>query len=272
MDIDFIPPGFNGGLPITNYEYSLDSGSTWTPVSPAKTTGPIRIPSLSNGTKYSVSLRAVNALGGGDSGQVPVITNDLSTTPFTVPAKITSISLTAGNSNDTFSWTAPADNGRSITKYRYQVSSDNGANWYSAIGGTLNGETEVTSASAILATQYKLSSYKIRIKAYNEAGWSDYSDISTSATVAWAYTDYINQTVSETQACTSVGCGSCGTQAQQKVRSKEQRKYRYTRSGSTSSAYDANWSDYTSYADWSTISCANTGSCVETSWVALSRI
>ena len=34
---DFAPRG-DGGSPITNYEYSTDNGSTWTPLSPAQTT------------------------------------------------------------------------------------------------------------------------------------------------------------------------------------------------------------------------------------------
>ena len=126
---------------------------------------------------------------------------------------------------------------------------------------------EVSSASAVLSTQYSPSTFKIRVRAFNAAGWGEYSDISTSGTVAWVYTDYINQTVTENQACSNVSCGDCGTQAQQKTRAKEQRKYRYTRSGSTPGPYDATWSDYTSYPDWSTISCADTGSCVENgSW------
>jgi hypothetical protein len=176
--------------------------------------------------------------------------------------------LTAGDGTDTFSWTAPASNGRDISKYGFQISSDNGSTWRSTVNGTLNGETEVLTNSATIATQYKESSYKIRVRAYNEGGWGDYSDISTSGTVAWYKgndnaNSYTSQTVSETQACSNVSCGDCGTQAQQKTRSKEQRKYRFIRTGSTSGPYDATWSDYTSYPDWSTISCANTGSCVE---------
>jgi hypothetical protein len=235
---------------------------------------PVIITGLANGTDYSVSLRAVNSLGGGSSAQVPDILNDLSTTPFTIPSKVGSISLTAGDSTDTFSWNAPAKNGRDISKYGFQVSSDNGSTWRSTVNGTLNGETEVLTNSATITTQYKESSYKIRVRAYNEGGWGDYSDISTSGTVAWYKgndnaNSYTSQTVYENQSCTSVNCGSCGLQAQQKTRSKEQRKYRFFRTGSTPGPYDANWTDYTSYPDWSTISCANTGSCVESSWTAV---
>lgn len=165
------------------------------------------------------------------------------------------MTLTAGDAIDTFSWSAPNANGLPITKYGYQTTTNNGSSW--------NTEVEVSSASAVLSTQYSTSTFRIRVRAFNAAGWGDYSTISTDATVAWVYTDYISQTVTENQACSSVGCGDCGTQAQQKTRSKEQRKYRYTRSGSTSGPYDTNWSDYTSYPDWSTISCANTGSCAE---------
>lgn len=230
---------------------------------------PVIITGLANGTDYSVNLRAVNSLGGGSSAQVPDVLNDLSTTPFTIPSKVGLISLTAGDGTDTFSWTAPSNNGRDISKYGFQISSDNGSTWRSTVNGTLNGETEVLTNSATIATQYKESSYKIRVRAYNEGGWGTYSDISTSGTVAWYKGNdnanaYTSQTVSETQDCPSLFCGDCGTQAQQKTRSKQQRKYRFFRSGSTPGPYDANWTDYTSYPDWSTISCANNGSCSET--------
>lgn len=176
------------------------------------------------------------------------------------PAKVGALTLTAGDADDTFTWSAPNTNGLPITKYGYQTTTNNGTSW--------NAEVEVSTTSAILNTQYSTSSFKLRVRAFNAAGWGEYSDISTGATVAWYKgndnTDsYISQTVYDYQDCTSVGCGDCGTQARRKTRSKEQRKYRFIRSGSTSGPYDANWSDYTVYPEWSTISCADNGSCSE---------
>ena len=61
--IAFTPPTSNGGSAITNYEYSIDGGTTWTAFSPATTTSPVTINGLVPGTDYPFQLRAVNAIG-----------------------------------------------------------------------------------------------------------------------------------------------------------------------------------------------------------------
>ena len=55
--------GADGGSPITNYEYTINGGTTWTPLNPADGTSPVTIPGLTNGTSYTLALRAVNAVG-----------------------------------------------------------------------------------------------------------------------------------------------------------------------------------------------------------------
>jgi hypothetical protein len=50
----------NGGSAITNYEYSLDGGSTFAAFNPPQTTSPVSISGLTNNTQYSIVLRAVN--------------------------------------------------------------------------------------------------------------------------------------------------------------------------------------------------------------------
>lgn len=62
--ISFTAPTNDGGSPITNYEYSFNN-STWTAFSPVDTTSPVTISDLSNGTAYTVYLRAVNIVGSG---------------------------------------------------------------------------------------------------------------------------------------------------------------------------------------------------------------
>jgi hypothetical protein len=54
--------GNSGGSSITNYKYSTD-GTTYTALSPADTTSPVTIPGLTNGTAYTIRLKAVNANG-----------------------------------------------------------------------------------------------------------------------------------------------------------------------------------------------------------------
>jgi hypothetical protein len=54
--------GATGGKSITNYQWSTDN-ITYTALSPADTTSPVIIPGLTNGTPYTVRLKAVNANG-----------------------------------------------------------------------------------------------------------------------------------------------------------------------------------------------------------------
>ncbi len=54
--------GSDGGSAITNYKYSTD-GTTYTALSPADTISPVTISGLSNGTSYTIYLKAVNPIG-----------------------------------------------------------------------------------------------------------------------------------------------------------------------------------------------------------------
>jgi hypothetical protein len=64
----------NGGLAITNYEYSIN-GSTYTAFSPAVTTSPLVITGLTNSTSYPVTIKAVNAINPSSAS------NSISATP-----------------------------------------------------------------------------------------------------------------------------------------------------------------------------------------------
>jgi hypothetical protein len=65
VQIAFTDPISNGGSALTNYEYTLNDGSTWSALSPSDTTTPITISALSDGVSYTIKIRAVNALGSG---------------------------------------------------------------------------------------------------------------------------------------------------------------------------------------------------------------
>jgi len=57
--------GTDGGGTISNYQFSTNDGSSWTTRSPSATTSPIVISGLTNGTSYTVRIRAVNEIGSG---------------------------------------------------------------------------------------------------------------------------------------------------------------------------------------------------------------
>ena len=102
--------GATGGSPITDVEYTTDGGGTW--LSSGQATGSFTISGLTNGTPYSVMVRAVNAIGRGAPS------SSVSGTPRTVPGAPTSVTASASDGSATVSWTAPAsDGGSAVTAY-----------------------------------------------------------------------------------------------------------------------------------------------------------
>ena len=62
VSLDFTPPTFNGGTPITNYQYSIDSGTTWITFVPADTSSPLSFNTIFGGL-FQMTIRAENGIG-----------------------------------------------------------------------------------------------------------------------------------------------------------------------------------------------------------------
>ena len=77
VSVAFTAPEDDGGAAIADYEYQLDTG-TWS--SASTTSSPVVITGLTNGTTYSIKLRAVNAAGNG------VASSAVSSTPIDTTA------------------------------------------------------------------------------------------------------------------------------------------------------------------------------------------
>lgn len=77
--------GASNGAEITNYKYSLDNGASWTTRSPAAATSPISITGLTNGTAYSIKLRAINTAGDGAASSAVSVTAVAPTPPPAPP-------------------------------------------------------------------------------------------------------------------------------------------------------------------------------------------
>lgn len=220
LSIAFTAPSSDGGLAILKYQYSMD-GTNWFDVD-AGTTSPRSITGLNNGTNYTVRLRAVNAAGPGPSSNSFNDTSTLTTQPFTVPSAVGAISLSNGCTTATFSWSAPANNGRTITGYEYQTSTNGGSSW--------SGTTSTSSTSFNINVNNNTNSYLTRVRAVNAAGAGSFSG-NSSSTTAWTYSAYTNsQSCSQSCSCGSCSCGSNnGTQTGTQSRTC----YQYTRSGCT---------------------------------------
>ena len=150
--------GSNGGSAITNYKYSTD-GTTYTALSPTDATTPITISGLTNGTSYTIYLKAVNA--NGDSSASSSVT----VTPSTTPSAPTSLSATAGDGQATISFTAGSDGGSAITNYKYSTDGTT----YTALSPT-DATTPITISGLTNGT-----SYTIYLKAVNTNGDSSAS-------------------------------------------------------------------------------------------------
>jgi len=79
--------GADNGAAITNYEYSVNNGTSWTTRNPASAGSPVSITGLTNGTSYQVKLRAVNSAGTGAASDAVSVTPVAPVVPPAPPAK-----------------------------------------------------------------------------------------------------------------------------------------------------------------------------------------
>jgi len=114
--VSFTPPASNGASAITGYTVTSNPGG----ITATGTLSPIIVTGLTNGTAYTFTVTATNAVGTGfPSGpSTPV-------TPDTVPGAPTAVTATAGNALATVIFTPPASNGGSVIT-GYTVTSNTG--------------------------------------------------------------------------------------------------------------------------------------------------
>jgi len=93
LSVAFTAPSSNGGASITDYEVSTDGGSNFT--SAGTTTSPIVITGLTNGTTYSVQIKARNSVGLGAASAA------VEATPAATPAAPNTGGSTGGSAPNT---------------------------------------------------------------------------------------------------------------------------------------------------------------------------
>ena len=150
--VAFQAPTDTGGVAITDYEYELDDNGTWTSASTASS--PVMITGLTNGTSYSIKLRAVTSVGeGAESAAV-------TSTPAATSDAPTAMVATSGDGQVSVAFQAPTDTGgAAINDYEYELD-DNGT-WTSA--GTAASPVTITGLT-------NGTSYSIKLRAVNSAG------------------------------------------------------------------------------------------------------
>ena len=109
-------PASDGGSPITHYQY-LRSGGSWTTVSGGASARSKTVPSLTNGTTYTLYVRAVNSVGGGSSTSITA--TPVEPEPVCIPSL--SLSATPGNRGVILRWSANSCD-EIIDHYEYSYS------------------------------------------------------------------------------------------------------------------------------------------------------
>ena len=173
LTVSFSPPTYNGSSDILSYiAYAKYSGITTTGTGSSSSSS-ITISGLINGSRYVVSVSAINNAGTGASSSI------IYAVPFTVPDAPTIISSSAGDSYINIQFSAPSWNGGStITGYIVVDSNDNeyasGTSSPLVVSGLTNGTT-----------------YTFYVKASNIAGSGARSDAITTYpyTLPYAPTD-----------------------------------------------------------------------------------
>jgi hypothetical protein len=151
---------------VTNYEYSTDNGITYAPFSPPQTYSPVMISGLTNGTTYTVKLKAVNSEGGISSESIstsvtPTV-NSLNTTNLLVELDANNSSSYSGSGT---SWTNLRSSG-SYSATLQNGPSFNSVNKYFSFDG-ISQIADIAAASAINPTVG--SSFTIQIWARTNA-------------------------------------------------------------------------------------------------------
>jgi predicted RNA-binding protein with TRAM domain len=157
-------PGDTGGSPITGYEYQLTTDGPWADAT--SLSSPILVPGLTNGTDYSVSVRADNAVGPGAAS------SPQSVTPATVPGAPAIVGDTVAGSDSQLdaAFSAPtSDGGSAITTYEY--STDGGATWATRSTGSTESPLVIGTLSSDGTTPLvDGQTYQVELRAVNALG------------------------------------------------------------------------------------------------------
>ena len=141
--------GTTGTTVTTDYQYSTDNGVTW--ATRSGTASPVVITGLTNGTNYTIRLRAVNSIGPSNQS------NSIVGRPVALPAAptvaVTTHATDLGKINVVVTdGTAGTDNLNGSTPYEYSL--DSGANW-----------TGVSSANFTISGLANETSYTVTVRA-----------------------------------------------------------------------------------------------------------
>lgn len=160
-----ITPGYNGGAPITGYDYSLGGGS-WQNGGAGPT---LTIGGLTATLPYELRVRARNVAGSGDASTSVTIGKAVPATPGAPTVRVT-LGATVAQS----AWTAPSGNSAPVSGYRIQVVNGGGAVVRTCVTTTLR---------CTLGGLPQGVTLRARVAAANIYGYGDASELSSTFTI-----------------------------------------------------------------------------------------
>ncbi len=168
--VSFTAPVSNGGSPITSYTVTSSPGG----ITATGTASPIIVTGLTNGTPYTFTVTATNAVGTGPAS-APSNSVVPSIKPTTAPAAPTNLTFVSSTSNSiTLSWT---DN--SINEQNFQLQrSPNGTTGWATIASVAANTTTYTNTGRKPNT-----TYFYRVRAHNSVGNSAWTSVVSGTTL-----------------------------------------------------------------------------------------
>lgn len=171
--VTFVAPASNGGSAITGYTATSTPGGFTGSIS-GSSAAPITVTGLTNGTSYTFTVHATNAIG---NSVESASSNIVTPASITVPGAPTIGTATGGNAQATVTFTAPGSNGGSaITGYTAT----------STPGSFTGSITGATAAPITVTGLTNGTAYTFTVHATNAIGNSSESAASNSVTPAGA--------------------------------------------------------------------------------------
>ena len=170
-------PASDGGSAVTGYEYRYKTTGEfpdeWTNVPDGPDDGTDRsdersytVTGLDNGVEHTFEVRAVNVVGEGAPASA-------TSTPVTVPEAPASLNATAGDTQVSLDWTAPAsDGGSAVTgyEYRYKTTGEFPDEWTNVPDGSDDGSDRSDETSFTVTGLDNGVEHTFEVRAVNVVG------------------------------------------------------------------------------------------------------
>ena len=182
--VTFTPPASNGGSAITGYTATSLPGS----ITGTGSSSPITVTGLTNGTAYTFTVTATNAVGTSPASSA---SNSVTPSVPAVPDQVAGVSVTGVNKQVLIGWDAPGQGGAAITDYLVEYKTSSSSTWITFSDGTSSNTKTIVTGLA------NGTAYDFRVSAINSGGTGTASATSTAtpnaiSTLAFVFTGESN--------------------------------------------------------------------------------